>query len=514
MTLPLQSPLRDRMFRGLLLCLFVSGGSGLIYEVAWVRSLELVFGATSFAVATVLAAFMGGLALGSWLMGMAAGRLERFHPLRIYAVIECLIGAAGLLVPMALRALVPLYQSIWTHFHSSFPVFGLWRLLLCGAILLVPTALMGATLPVASRLAAGDTGTDGGTGNPPATGAGRRVGLLYACNTLGAFFGCAAAGLTLLPAIGLRRTEWLAVGLNLLAAACALLLARRAGARSFPEQAERQRPAAAEPGVVGRTALVLIALYAVSGAVAMVYEVAWSRLLVLVLGSSTYSYTIMLMTFLAGLAIGAWLGARFVKDQADPLPVAALCQVQVALTTYAGLFLLRELPFLYVVAFDVLRPSPRGLLGVQLALACGVMILPTLGLGAMFPITIGGLRPAGRRAPRVVGWAYAWNTLGAIFGSVVAGFVLVPRWGSREALLLGVSVSALLGLAGFMLARNVPRPRLRILLALAVVAFLGNLTVAAAALPPEVLSSGVVRYADRYRGIDPARFFELARASP
>src|SRR5438093_432518 len=409
MTLPLQSSLRDRMFRGLLVCLFVSGGSGLIYEIAWVRSLELVFGATSFAVATVLAAFMGGLALGSWLMGMAADRLERFHPLRIYAVIECLIGVAGLLVPMALHALVPLYQSIWIHFHSSFAVFGLWRLVLCGAVLLVPTALMGATLPVASRLAAGDPGSDGGAGIPWATGAGRRVGLLYACNTLGALVGCAAAGLALLPAIGLRRTEWVAVGLNLLAAAWALLLARRTGTRSIAEHVEREPRTTAEPGVVGRTASVLITLYAVSGAVAMVYEVAWSRLLVLVLGSSTYSYTIMLTTFLAGLAIGA--------------------------------------------------------------------------------------------------------SLGAILGSVVAGFVLVPRWGSREALLLGVAASALLGLAGFALARSVPRRRLRFLLAVSVVAFLINLIVAAPALPPEVLSSGVFRYADRYSGLDRASFSELARAT-
>ncbi len=94
--------MRDRtVFPGLLICLFVSGASGLIYEVAWVRSLELVFGATSFAIATVLAAFMGGLALGSWLMGMAAARLERYHPLRVYAAIELLIGVAGSLVPPA-----------------------------------------------------------------------------------------------------------------------------------------------------------------------------------------------------------------------------------------------------------------------------------------------------------------------------------------------------------------------------------------------------------------------------
>src|SRR2546426_9644778 len=115
MTLPLQTPTRHWTFGGLLLCLFIAGASGLIYEVAWVRSLELVFGATSFAVATVLAAFMGGLALGSWLMGTAAARLERYHPLRIYAALEGLIGVAGLLVPVALRALLPLYQSLWIH---------------------------------------------------------------------------------------------------------------------------------------------------------------------------------------------------------------------------------------------------------------------------------------------------------------------------------------------------------------------------------------------------------------
>src|SRR5882762_2545817 len=513
MNLPFQAFFRARTYSGLFLCLFISGASGLIYEVAWVRSLELVFGATSFAVATVLAAFMGGLALGSWLMGTAAARLERHHPLRIYAALEGLIGVAGLLVPVALRALLPFYQSIWIHFHSSFAIFSLWRFVLCGAILLVPTALMGATLPIVSRVAAGNLGADGAADRSSPTAAGRRLGLLYACNTLGAVAGCAAAGLALLPGIGLRHTEWLAVGLNMAAAAGALLLARRTGDRPIPESVDRDRPPAGETVASGRSASVLIALYAVSGAVAMVYEVAWSRLLVLVLGSSTYSYTIMLTTFLTGLSIGAWLGARLLKDWPDPLLAAAFCQVQVALTTYLGLFLLRELPYLYVVAYDSLRPSPHGLVGVQLALAGGLMILPTLGLGAMFPVTIGGLRPSGERAPRVVGRAYAWNTLGAILGSIMAGFVLVPRWGSRNALLVGIAVSALLGLFALSQARSVPRRRLCFGLALAVVAFLANLVVAAPTLPPEVLSSGVFRYAERYSGVDRAGFFEQARAS-
>jgi spermidine synthase len=492
-------------FAGLLVCLFVSGASGLIYEVAWVRSLELVFGATSFAVATVLAAFMGGLALGSFLMGRRAARLERFHPLHVYAAIELLIGAAGLIVPFALRALVPLYQSIWSQFHSSFAVFSLWRFLLCGAVLLVPTALMGATLPIASRLAPG--------GAPRADSDGSGVGLLYACNTLGAVVGCAAAGLSLLPAIGLRRTEWLAVGLNLLAAAGAFVAAGRWTVLQQGPGQPGERHEGATDTTTGRTATVLIILYAVSGGVAMVYEVAWTRLLVLVLGSSTYSYTIMLTTFLAGLTLGAWLGARLLKDWPDPLLTAALCQVLVGLSTYLGLFLMRDLPFLYVMAHNRLEPSPRGLILVQLALASGLMILPTMGLGAMFPVTIGGLRPGGERTPRIVGRAYSWNTLGAITGSVMAGFWLVPRWGSRTALLFGVATSLLLGLVGLTLARVASVRRLRLLLLLAIVAFLANLTAAAPVLSEEVLSSGVFRYADRYRGVDHATFLERVKQS-
>lgn len=500
-------------FVGFMLCLVVSGTSGLIYEVAWMRSLELVFGATSFAVATVLAAFMGGLACGSAWMGRGAHRLERFQPLHVYAVIECLIGVSGLLVPVLLQGLVPLYRLSWTHFHESFALFSLGRLALCGSVLLLPTALMGATLPLASRVAA--------AGGRAETG--RRIGFLYAANTFGAVLGSAAAGLVLLPSIGLRRTEWLAVGLNLLAAGGAILVARfRRG--PDPGDAERRgaEPGPAADGVrqaagVGsdgaRADRTLIALYAISGATAMAYEVAWSRLLVLVLGSSTYSYTIMLTTFLLGLASGAWIGARLMKRGAPVLLAASLAQVLVALTTYLGLYLVRELPYLYVLAHDRLQPSARGLVGVQLALAAGVMILPTLALGAMFPITLGGLSLSREGAPRVVGRAYAWNTLGAIAGSLLAGFWLVPRLGSRGTILAGIVTSALLALWGLLAARPAPAARLRILFVCAVAAFVANAILASPALPPEILSSGVFRYADRYRGVDRRRFQEEVKAN-
>jgi spermidine synthase len=483
---------------GLVACLMLSGVSGLIYEVAWVRSLELIFGATTFAVATVLAAFMGGLAFGSWLMAIGARRLERFHPLHVYGVIEGLIGIAAILVPGSLQFQVRLFQTLGGQAHESFFWVSAIRLVLCAAVLAVPTALMGATLPIASRAltAAGRIGGDG-------------VGTLYAFNTLGAVLGCAGAGLWLLPALGLSKTQYLAVGFNGLAGICAFALAGRSQ-RSAPPAALPERTVS-HGAPTARTGSLLVVLYALSGLTAMVYEVAWSRLLVLVLGSSTYAYTIMLTTFMFGLALGAWLGVRLIRAVRAPVLAAGLCQTMIALGTFLGLFLAGELPFLYHLAHDRLRPSAPGLLGIQLLLASGLMILPTLGLGAMFPVTIEGLRPEGPSAPREVGRAYAWNTVGAILGSLAAGFWLVPRLGSRDTLLASLLLNALLAAIAILAAKGAAPARYRWVLLGALLVFSGNVFASAPRWRPEILSSGIFRYVDRYRGMDHATFARKAR---
>src|SRR5438105_1048420 len=133
---------------GLLVCFTCSGMSGLVYEVAWVRSLELIFGATTFAVATVLASFMGGLACGSYTMGKMASRFAKFHPLRLYGAVECLIGLVAIVLPLTFRAMIPVYQYVWKYTHASFVTFSIIRFGLSALILLVPTFLMGATLPI------------------------------------------------------------------------------------------------------------------------------------------------------------------------------------------------------------------------------------------------------------------------------------------------------------------------------------------------------------------------------
>jgi spermidine synthase len=514
-------------FRGLLLCLVLSGISGLVYEVAWVRSLELIFGATSFAVATVLASFMGGLAAGSWLSGRHAGRLAPLHPLGVYAAIEGLIGLLALIIPSLFRSLVPVYQWAGRLAGDSFAAHSLFRFLLCVAVLLVPTALMGATLPIVSRFACSPAAGPAGEGA-------RRVGLLYAINTSGAVLGCAAAGFLLLPVIGLLGTQRVAVAVNLAAAAGALVLAARAprfrcggdawtgGEASVGSvtptagsRAPRVGPAAPAPGPAAPARVsLLIGAYALSGAVALLYEVGWSRFLVLVLGSTTYSYTIMLATFLLGLALGAGLGSRLLRASADPVLPVALCQLLVGVTTFLGLFVAGELPFLYQVLHHRLHPAPAGLLLIQLALSSAVMILPTLGLGAMFPLTIGGLGLTGDRAQPLVARAYAWNTAGAIAGSLLAGFLLVPAIGSRNTLMAGVAVNALIALAGLVAARSADLTRgRRTALVTLITAFLLNLLVATPAWRAEVMSSGMFRYADRFAGLDRAAFYDRLRRS-
>jgi len=503
-----------RAYRCLLACLFLSGMSGLVYEVAWVRSLELIFGATTFAVATVLASFMGGLAAGSAAAGAWEARLRRWHPLRLYAACEAGIALAALLIPLAFRLLVPVSRGVWGAFQASFTAFSLLRFLMCAAVLLVPTALMGATLPILSRfVAAPRDDAAAGAGSEPA----RRIGFLFVVNTAGAVAGCALAGLVLMPGLGLLGTQCAAVGLNCAAAAGALFVARRRPFAREAAPAAGTEVAHSESGEAAwgpRRATLFILAYALSGGVAMLYEVAWSRSLVLVLGSSTYSYSTMLTTFLVGLAVGAWIGTRVLKTGADPLLAIGLCQLLTAVTTAIGLFTSGELPYLYVRLDEALHPSAHALLGVQLLLAAAVMFPPTLGLGAMFPLTIGGLGLTSGRAQRLVSRAYAWNTLGAIGGSLLGGFWLLPLVGSRDVLLTGIVLNAAIAFAGVALARRSDLGRLpRAALLLLIVAFLANLALAAPAWRSDVMSSGVFRYADRYHGLDRAEFRRRVRES-
>ena len=274
---------------GLLICFFFSGAAGLIYQVAWGKALGLIFGHTAYAIATVLAVFMGGLAAGSAWLGRSSD--DKTRPVALYGWIEMGVAASGTLSLAGLAGVRAAYVAAYAY--AAGHVAGLLALRFTGAalVLFVPTFLMGGTLPVLVR---------GLTRNSAELGA--RLARLYWVNTAGAVAGALAAGFVLLPRLGLRQTLGVAVGLNVLAGALALRLARHetasiAAATTPP--APRQSSAPALPPRF------LLVCFAVVGATAMAYEIGWTRLLATQLGSSTYAFTLMLATFLAGIVIGS-----------------------------------------------------------------------------------------------------------------------------------------------------------------------------------------------------------------
>ena len=485
--------------RLLFLCFFLSGASGLVYEVVWLRWLVHLFGATSLAVSTVLTAFMAGLALGSWVGGHRALRIRR--PLFVYGLLELAIGAYALLLPVALGAVVPALRVVGADEASSYVALSLTRFVLATLVLAVPTACMGATLPVLAQFAAPRLRTLAGAS-----------GALYAVNTTGAVVGTAAAGLVLLPAVGAAATNWLAVTLNVAVGVAALAVSRRLERDPAPTPEPGTAAAAVaadESRPLGMAAVrVAAGAAALTGALTLVAEVVWTRALALVLGSSVYAFTVMLVTFLVGIAAGSAVCARRVERLRAPAVVLASLFFLAGLSTLAGLLALTELPYLFLRLFGWTEGRHGLLLGLQFLVSAALVLAPAACSGAVFPLCVRLAGGATTGAGRTVGTLYAANTVGAIAGSFAGGFLLLPAVGIRSTLLTVV----LLELAVAVVIALVLAPPVYRRGALTVAAVAAGLAIAAPALAPAwdtaVMMSGVAVYAPRLHGLTRRQFEE------
>ncbi|HEX7137782.1 MAG TPA: hypothetical protein VF219_08045, partial [Vicinamibacterales bacterium] len=330
----------------------LSGAAGLVYEVAWTRLLTLQLGHTVAAASTVLAAFMGGLALGAWIAGTRlSAQRSVVSNLRIYAALEIFVAAAALLLPFALHAFVP--GLAWAYADGATPVrFGLVRVVISLALAGLPAAAMGATFPVATAAVA--------TASADAA-------RLYAANTTGAAIGALAAGFWLLPALGLRGTTWVGVGLNFAAAAGAMTIAAGLPTKTAavatdsdqdqqkPPRARKAKPRSVEAAGYKSARLAAFAATA-SGFSALVYEVAWTRLIAMVIGPTTYAFATMAASFITGLAFGAALGTRVARRTAHAERWLGLCLAIAAISAViAAWYTATEMPL--AVAARVTDPS-------------------------------------------------------------------------------------------------------------------------------------------------------------
>ncbi|MFM7536979.1 MAG: fused MFS/spermidine synthase [Acidimicrobiales bacterium] len=434
--------------------LFLTGACGLLYQQLWLRELSLVFGMTVQAAAVALAVFMGGLALGARLAGRLADRTRR--PVAWYGASEAVVGVLAVLTPPAMALTTDLYAALAGIAPDSTPYLTVLRVVLAFVVLLVPATVMGASTPLVVSAASRRSGR-----------VGQRTGLLYAANTFGAIAGAVYGGLRLIGGQGVTTSFRLGAAVNLGVGIVVIVASRRfdrqVAAATIPAATPGGEPgptgtkpapvAATTPAPVRR---LVLATFVVSGFATFSLEVVWFRSLSLYLESSVYAFAAMLSVVLVGLAAGSALVTPLLGRPRPWLPILGVVQFFAGVSALASLWLLDRADGLleivqHLVTVD--RTSSR----YTLLLAAVAVGPASLLLGAAFPIGARLYAEGRDHTGDAVGRFYGGNTLGAIVGSLTAGFVLLPAFGSRAT--VAIPALALVATSLALLWRSpLPRP--------------------------------------------------------
>ncbi|MFG0335850.1 MAG: fused MFS/spermidine synthase, partial [Maioricimonas sp. JB049] len=411
------STVKDRQLFGVLLaCFLLSGFAALLYQTVWMRQFAIVFGTSELAIATVLAAYMAGLAIGAAVAGRWAHRLKR--PVLAYGLLEFGVAAGALCVPFGMRLAQSLLVMMLGGQAEPPDAGGLSQPLFFAAaafvVMSIPTVCMGATLPLLT-----------GHVVRRSEEIGQRVGLLYAINTFGAVIGTLAAAFVLIPHTGLFLTTLFGVVANAGVFGLAVLLSRRESgtectAVSGPATAATPRRSLTEE--FSRRVAWILPVMLMSGLVSFMYEVLWSRLLGQLIGGSLYAFATMLATFLTGITVGSVVAARLARNRTVSVWAFALTQLGTAILSMLTYQSLGMVPTLA----DSWGAGALGTAWVNAAL-CGVVLLPsTLCIGATFPLAVRILAEDEHDAAPASARVYAWNTIGGVAGAFLAGFFILP----------------------------------------------------------------------------------------
>lgn len=460
-----------------------SGLAGLIYEVSWTRLLTLHIGHTTAAASAVVAAFLGGLAAGAAAVGPLASRWSPRDSLKAYVGLELGVVVAAALLPLELSALTPLLRWAYGDGAPSL-LFPLVRIAACLVMVFIPALALGATFPLAIRWFA-----DGS--EQPA----RQGSTLYFLNTLGAAAGALLAGFVLIPRLGIAWTTYIGMTASLLAAGCVWLVLKnsddppvRPGLKSRPYD-----NSISAPSVSSDRAWLPAVVLGLSGFASLLHEIAWTRILSLVLGPTTYAFAAALAAVIAGVALGSGVGTWLVSRTGRPAAwLASTLSLAALITSWTYSLAGNQIPM--IVARQVAGSSSVfDQLLAQGALLTAALVVPTAAcLGAAFPLALSLAADPARAAASRFSLVYAINTVGAVSGSLVAGFWFIPRFGLQPTLW---AASGCLVLAALIV---VGRAEKSLTLRLAGGAMAVATTILIAASPAwdrELLASGVYMYA-------------------
>ena len=427
-----------------------SGFAGLVYEVTWTRLLTLALGHTTAAASVVVGAFLLGLAAGAAAVGRLARSMRRPDAVRAYALLEVAVAVVALALPVVLAALTPLLRRAYDDGDARL-TFALVRVGLAALLVLVPALALGATFPLAIRWFASDS--------PART---RRTAMLYATNTLGAAAGALLAGFVLIPRLGVTRALWCGVGASVVSAAVAWTAGRRAEARGEHDdaveartheprttKASRERQAAAADAAPPRRLGLAATVLALSGFAALLHEIAWTRILALSIGPTTYAFAAALAAVIAGSAAGSWAGTWLVGRARQPALWLALSLAAAALTASYTYTLAGRDVALYVATELARGAAGAGWMTTGAWISAALVVPTALCLGVAFPLAIGVAGVSRDDVTGRVGLIYAANTTGAVTGSFAAGFLTIPLAGLQVTLQLACAclIVAALGVA-------------------------------------------------------------------
>jgi len=446
--------------RFIYICFFLSGAAGLMYEIIWTRFFSLTFGATTYSITTVLTAFMAGLALGSILLGKVADRVKQ--RLILYGWLELLIGLYALVFPFVFS----LSSRFYLHLIGGGETDPLQKLAIKFAlsflIMLVPTTLMGGSLPVLSRFFIKDL-----------KGVSSKLGILYSVNTFGAVAGTFLVGFYFLATFGLKASILIAATINIGIGIVMILYSLKL--RQTTSTLEEAAPFPAEtPLTKQERTVIAFAVFAfmISGFASLSHEVVWTRILSLIIASSTYAFSMILIGFLIGIALGSYIISHreLIPQERINLTMFSWIEIGIGISAFILIPLFSRLPYIMLKAFQICPGSHKFITLYQFFLVLLIVLVPTTLMGATLPVIARIVSREVRSVGASIGNIYFFNTFGAIFGSFFAGFFFIPYLGTLNTLKLGIGINILLGTGGLILAAHQRQQRAPLVISLVVAA--------------------------------------------
>ena len=469
---------------------FLSGAAGGIYEVIWAKQLLLIFGASAFAVSTVLTSYMAGLAIGSFFMGRYVDK-NPGNPIRIFALLELGIGICGILIIFVLPLINRIYYSLYPSILPNYYLKNIVRFVLCFLVLVVPTILMGGTLPV---LSSGLFTREDSFG--------KYIGSLYSINTLGAMFGALTVGFFLLPNLGIMNSTFWAFAFNAATALIAFAISRSYLAvgnltgETLPtgKASQKKKETAGKktetplrdeylPGTL------LLGVAAIAGFTSMSYQIIYTRLLKLVFSNTVYAFTIILVAFLAGIGLGSLFIARFADRIKNKALTIGLIQLALGIAAiWAIPIVFNSLTILNKVHGLYRNLGWNGYTFSRLTVSFLVILGISSLSGATFPLVIKFRKKRKELTGERVGEVYSINTLAAVIGSFAGGFIVIPALGTYWGLIAVLSLNVLAGMLAIFSSKFTRKNRKLIIVGAGILAVIVSI-----ALNPKIIFVGKLK---------------------